>query len=110
MVVDIVIGKYGEDERGNNHGECGDDGAEHTAGDHIANVGGTVDADRAGGHLRDGNNVGEHLACDPARTHHLALDEREHGVTATEAEQPDFKVSPYEFEISFHIFSKRVNK
>ena len=58
----------------------------------IAAVGGGVDADGAGGHLRDGDDIGELGGGEPMVTlDGLMLDEREHTVAATESEQADFK-------------------
>ena len=99
MALDVVGGNQGEDERRQHDGEGGHQRAEHATRDDIADVGGAVDADGARRHLRDGDDVGEHLAGNPSRIHHLALDEREHRVTPAEAEQADFQVGPDEFQV-----------
>lgn len=103
VLGDEVAGIEHQHKGRQHHGYGGHQRPEHTvAAGHIANVGGTVDAYGAWRHLRDGHNVGKGLVGDlraPARAHYLVLDEREHGIAATEAEQPDFQVSPHELEI-----------
>lgn len=52
----------------------------------VAYVSGGVDADRAGGHLAEGHDVGKLLMVDPGvGLHDVVLHQREHGVAATEA-------------------------
>ena len=62
--------------------------------DGVAHVGRRVDGDGAGRDLRDGHDVGEFGVGHPRVLYdHFVLDEREHRVTATEAEEPDFQVA-----------------
>ena len=97
MPPDPVAGEEHEQKWRQNHGESGDYRAPDTAGDDIADVSGTVDANGAGGHLRDGNDVGKHLAGDPARANHLTFYEREHGIATTETKKSNLQVSPDKF-------------
>ena len=70
-----------------------------TAGRNPANVSvtgrlscGRVDADRAGGHLADGYNVGKLLRGKPCMSgYDLALYHGEHGVPPAESEKSDFE-------------------
>ena len=58
----------------------------------IADVCGRVDADRAGGHLADGYNVGKLLRGKPCMSgYDLALYHGEHGVPPAESEKSDFE-------------------
>ena len=58
----------------------------------VADVGGRVDADGAGSHLADGNDVGKFLRREPlVARDHLSLNHREHGISAAEPEQSDFE-------------------
>ena len=58
----------------------------------IADVCGRVDADRAGGHLADGYNVGKLLRGKPSMSgYDLALYHGEHGVPPAESEKSDFE-------------------
>ena len=62
--------------------------------DRVADIGGRVDGDGPGGDLRDGYDVGEFGVGHPGVLHdHFVLDEREHGVAASEAEEPYFQVA-----------------
>ena len=74
-------------------GRCGDQRAGNAASRRrITDVGGAVDDNRAGRHLRDGNDVGKFTHRKPSVClHHFILHHRQHGVPPTEAEQPDFK-------------------
>ena len=58
----------------------------------IAAVGGGVDADGAGGHLRDGDDIGELGGGEPMVTlDGLVLDEGEHAVAAAKAEEANLE-------------------
>ena len=58
----------------------------------IAYIGCRIDADRTGSHLADCYDVGKLLWCEPAVTgDYLTLYHGQHGVSAAETEQADFK-------------------
>ena len=58
----------------------------------IAYIGCRIDTDRTGSHLADCYDVGKLLWCEPAVTgDYLTLYHGQHGVSAAEAEQADFK-------------------
>ena len=81
-----MAGEEHQQEWRQDNGESCDNGAPNRASDDVANVGGTIDTDRTRSHLRDSDNVSEHLAGKPARANHLALDEREHCIAPAETE------------------------
>ena len=109
MACDEVAGIQHQNERRKHHRESGNDRPQHAACGHIANVGGTVDANRSRCHLRDSHDVGEGLCGDlwaPIFSHHQPLNERQHRISATETEQTDLKICPNEAEVSGdHAFS-----
>ena len=94
---DPMASEKNQQERWQDDGKGGNDRAPYRTSNNIANVGSTVDANGAWRHLRDGDDVGKHLARDPARADNFALDEREHGIASTEAKQSYLEISPDEF-------------
>lgn len=76
-----------QNERWQADGYRSQDGSPYIACDGIAYVCGTIDADGAGCHLADGNNVRELLCRDPTVVvYHFILNQRQHGIASTETE------------------------
>lgn len=87
-----------DQKRRENNGGCGGQGAEKTAEGgipqllkyRVADVGCAVDADRAGGHLGEGNNICKLRGGYPLVDHYdFVLDQRQHGVAASKGKETD---------------------